>query len=842
MDNKLTLTVQFAALDQLSGALRNIAGLGRSGSSALRALQGDARQLKRDMRDAATATASASGNVTQLMNRERELAAQLARTNRLIEQQKRLLAIDARADAIQQRGQDMSARGRDNLVAGASLAAPLFLAARAGADYSTALVDIQQKADLTDAATDRMGRTMLRIAANTRQLPQNIAAAVDNLAGMGLAADQAVQIAPAIARLGTAYRVDLADGAAAAYSNINNLQVPLSETARALDIMATSGRLGAFEVRDMARSFPSLTGQLNALGESGLNAVGRLSAALQIARQTTGTSEEAANNVQNRLAKINAPGTIRAFQKNFGVDLPAAMARLRAQGYDTFEAIAMITQQATGGDLSKLGFAFEDMQAQAGIRTLIQNLDEYRRVRDAAMAGGGTVDRAFDQRVLRDANVSWQAFMGSVSTLAITLGTTLLPTLTEVATALNGGLQWISRWAQANPEAAGAIMKTVGTLAALRIGLGAAQIAFGAILGPVGTVFRVFGKARELGIFSRILGSVVNGAIRAAPLFMRAFTIMRTAALFLARGIMQAGMMMLANPVILAITLIVVALAGAGYLIYRHWDTIKSAFGRGVAALGQAWTWIKANVTRILPYFGPFGMVASLVISNWGRIKGAFSAGIAYLGQAWTWLRANFTRLLPMLGPFGMAAGFIINNWGRIRGAFSSGLSFIGSMIGRFITVGRQIVDGLIAGITAAPGRVWNALRNIVMAGIRNIRAMLGIASPSRLFMAMGGFMTEGLAIGLDDGARQPLESIKRIATGVAGGMAVAASPFAGGAAAAAATPTAQRAPAAAAPANYTFNIYQQPGESPEELAKRIADIIRRGPKPGEGGGSYDDN
>lgn len=793
MDNKLTLTVQFAALDQLSGALRSIAGLGRTGSSALRALQGDARQLKRDMREASAAIASSSGNVTQLIDRERSLAAQLARTNRLIEQQKRLMAIDARADAIQQRGQDLQGRGRDNLVAGASLAAPLFLAARAGADYSTALVDIQQKADLADAATNRLGRTMLQIAADTRQLPQNIAATVDTLAGMGLEANKAVQIAPAIARLGTAYRVDLADGASAAYANINNLKVPLSETARALDIMATSGKLGAFEVRDMARSFPSLTGQLNALGESGLSAVGRLSAALQIARQTTGTSDEAANNVQNLLTKINAPGTIRAFEKNFGVNLPAAMARLRAEGYDTFEAIAMITRQATGGDLSKLGFAFEDMQAQAGIRTLIQNLDEYRRVRDAAMAGEGTVNRAFDQRVLRDANVSWQAFMGSVSTLGITLGTTLLPTLTEVANSLNAGLQWVARWAQANPETAGAIMKTVGALVAMRIGLGAAQMAFGAILGPVGTVFRVFGKARELGIFSRVLGTVVNGAIRGAPLFMRAFSIMRTASLFLARGVMQAGLMMMANPVILAITLIVVAIAGAGYLIYRHWDTIKAAFSAGVARLSAAWDWIKANFTKILQY----------------------------------------------MGPLGWAANFVITHWETIKNAFFGALNFIGGLVGQFMTIGGQIIDGIVNGISNAGSRVWNALKNIAQGAIDRLKAMLGIASPSRLFMTLGGFLTEGLAIGLDDGARQPLRSVQRLATGVASGMAVATSPFAAGAAVAGAAAAA--APAAAAPGPVTINVYQLPGEDSEQLARRIAEIMRRGPKPGEGGGSYGD-
>src|SRR3546814_5150219 len=90
---------------------------------------------------------------------------------------------------------------------------------------------------------------------------------------------------PAIGRLGTAFKVDLADGASAAFANLNNLKVPINQTGEALDIMAASGNAGAFEIRDMARHFPALTAQMQAMGESGLSAVGNLSAALQIAEK-----------------------------------------------------------------------------------------------------------------------------------------------------------------------------------------------------------------------------------------------------------------------------------------------------------------------------------------------------------------------------------------------------------------------------------------------------------------------------------------------------------------------------------------------------------------------------
>lgn len=835
MNNKLALIVQFSGIDNLSGSLRNIIGLGRTGSGALRTLQADANRLKREMREVGQAISSSSGNVTQLINRERALAGEIAKTTRLINERKAALEVSARADAIRQQGESLTSQGQANIIQGASLAAPLLLAAKAAADYSTALVDIQQKADLSDAATERMGRTMLRIAADTRQLPSNIAAAVDNLAGMGLDPRLAIQLAPAIGRLGTAFRVELADGAAAAHSNLSNLKVPISEASRAIDIMAASGNLGAFEVRDMARSFPSLTGQFNALGETGLTAVGRLSAALQIARKTTGTSDEAANNVQNLLTKINAPGTIRAFEKNFGVNLPAAMARLRAEGYDTFEAIAMITRQATGGDLSKLGFAFEDMQAQAGIRTLIQNLDEYRRVRDAAMAGEGTVNRAFDQRVLRDANVSWQAFMGSVSTLGITLGTTLLPTLTEVANSLNAGLQWVSAWAQANPEAAGAIMKTVGALAAMRIGLGAAQMAFGSILGPFASFYRFFAKVDGISQFGIVISRTAFFVTRGITLMSQAFGILRVAALFMARGVMQAGLMMLANPLVLAITLIVLAIAGAAYAIYSYWDEIKGYFTRN-------WTTIRnlflGAVVIFTPFIAAIIWVAKKVYDNWDNIKAGALRFLSWIGSfitpviavwrgMWTGFKSSAQTFLGWIG--GIVGPFLA--------PFLSIMQFLIGLHSRFFTFGVNLVQGLINGVRSMLSTLWSALTE-GLGGIGEwFAGQLGIASPSRVFMAYGGNIVDGLALGVDRQSDRAFSSLSRLADGSANAFQTSPSAFAS--APDRGVQVGGQSAQGAAPVSISIQIYQQPGEDAEHLAQRVLRMIEQ--RRGEGGGSYGD-
>lgn len=758
--NKLALIVQFssAGLDKLNGGLKNIVGLSKSGASALRALQQDSGRLKRELAATGKELRGASGNVTHLIDRQRALADQIEDTNRQIDRQKRLLAIAARADRIAARGRELRSRGRDNVIEGAAMAAPFILAAREAGNFSSGMVDLQQKAELTNRQADQLGRTILRAADAARQLPEATREGVDILAGFGLDPRRAAAMITPIGRLATAMKVDMADGAAAAFANLQNLKVAADDTGRALDIMAAAGNAGAFEVRDMARHFPGLTAQLNALGESGLGAVGNLSAALQIARRTTGTSDEAANNLQNLFAKINSPATVKAFQKNFGVDLPAAMAKLRAEGYDTLEAIALITQKATGGDLKKLGYAFEDMQAQGAIRALIQNLDDYRKIRDQAMKSEGTVDRAFNQRVARDATVQWRAFMGTVSQVAIMVGSALLPGLNEAAASVQGVMTHVLAWTQANPQLAAGIVKIAAGLVGLKIGFGIVQFGVGAILGPLSTAYRLFKQFRAVDEAGRSLTFLGRVAARAGPMVASAFGVIRTASLFLARGLLRAGAMMLANPMILAITLLVVAIGGAAYLIYRNWDRIKGAFWNGVAALGRA---------------------------------------------------------------VALARGYVAN----------------------FVNVGRSIVDGIAAGIRAAPGKIWAALKSVVAGAWKGAKAYLGINSPSRLFMQMGGFVSDGLAIGIDRGQRRPVDSARRLAQGVAGSFSLPHSPFAArspSGAALAATGGGGGRPASLTIGSVTINLKQEAGENAEQFAKRVLAELRR-LLAKEARGSYED-
>ncbi|GMM59899.1 phage tail tape measure protein [Novosphingobium pituita] len=656
-DNRLSLIVSFTGNDKLSGAIRNLIGLGRNGDQALKGMFKQANNLKKEMANLDKQIGKTSGNVSPLIDQQKDLAAQLEKVNAQIDRQKALNAFHADTNRIGQRGAALRSAGTDNVLGGAAMAAPLILAGKAAMDFSSGMVDIAQKANLSQDQTNAMAQGILRAAQAAHQMPEAMRQGVDALSGFGIDPREAMQMIGPIGRLGTAMKVDIADGAAAASANLQNLKVGLGDTGKALDIMAAGGNVGAFEVRDMARYFPSLTAQAQALGQSGLGAVADLTAALEIARRGAGTSEEAATNIANLLAKINSPTVTRAFAKNFGVDLPAALKAAYAQGKTPMEALAAITQKATGGDLSKLGLVVEDMQAQSALRTLILNMDDYRKIRADLGKSGGTVQAAFAQREALDASVAWQSFTGTMSALAITLGATLLPSVTQFFGWVNTGVSAIARWAQANPELAGQIMTLASAFIAGRMALGALQFGFGSVLSGLATLRNGFMMVRAA---FAVLAPII-GAIGLWPIVIGA------------------------------------VFAALAYVIYSHWGAITGFFQRTWASIKAVWDGAPAWMRAI------GGMMMDGLLN--ALIPGRLASRLLEIAQAGMTAFRNYfgikspSRLMMEMG------GHITTGLGQgITGGTAQPLRAMGQMARRVAGAGALSLAGPSLAPSAMPG------------------------------------------------------------------------------------------------------------------------------------------
>lgn len=73
------------------------------------------------------------------------------------------------------------------------------------------------------------------------------------------------------------------------------------------------------------------------------------------------------------------------------------------------------------------------------------------------------------------------------------------------------------------------------------------------------------------------------------------------------------------------------------------------------------------------------------------------------------------------------------------------------SGIPSILNVGKNLVRGLWQGIQSMGSWLWNCVTGFLSGIVDGVKNFLGIASPSKVFAGIGGFMAEGLGEGFDD-------------------------------------------------------------------------------------------
>ena len=65
-------------------------------------------------------------------------------------------------------------------------------------------------------------------------------------------------------------------------------------------------------------------------------------------------------------------------------------------------------------------------------------------------------------------------------------------------------------------------------------------------------------------------------------------------------------------------------------------------------------------------------------------------------------------------------------------------------------TIGRNIINGVINGVSSAAGALYNKMRNVASSALSSFKSTLGIHSPSRVFATAAGFIVAGIVQGID--------------------------------------------------------------------------------------------
>ena len=170
------------------------------------------------------------------------------------------------------------------------------------------------------------------------------------------------------------------------------------------------------------------------------------------------------------------------------------------------------------------------------------------------------------------------------------------------------------------------------------------------------------------------------------------------------------------------------------------WISVGVNIANGLGALGG----MVANVISRIDWMGLFGAIATALFT--------VIASIAMkIGQAWT------PAIQQMGITIGLLRGIMQAKLEEIKGAIVAKIvgwvTAMQSKISQFGEIGKNIVNSIKTGFMNAWGGLVTAASGMVSGLIDTIKKLLGIASPSKVFTAIGKNITQGLAGGISDDA-----------------------------------------------------------------------------------------
>lgn len=197
-----------------------------------------------------------------------------------------------------------------------------------------------------------------------------------------------------------------------------------------------------------------------------------------------------------------------------------------------------------------------------------------------------------------------------------------------------------------------------------------------------------------------------------------------------------------------ALSIGLIAVFGPMMLVGRAFGVVAlAAKGMSMALLTNPITWIVlAIAAAALLIYKNWAPISSFFVGIWNSIKTAFNGGIR-----------------------GISA--LIINWspiGLFYSAFAKVLSWFGiDLPAKFTGFGAMILDGLKNGILSKVNAVKDAITGAVSGVIDKARGILGIHSPSRVFMGIGGYTMQGMANGIANANNLPIAATTTATQGV---------------------------------------------------------------------------
>lgn len=603
-------------------------------------------------------------------------------------------------------------------------------------EFESAMADVKKVVDFdTPKQFKEMEQDILRL---TRTIPMagaELAKITASGGQLGVARKDLPKFTETIAKMSVAFDM-AADQAGDSMAKLANVyQIPIDQIGKLGDAVNHLSNSSPAKAGDIINTLGRVGGVAKQFGLTEIQTTSLSNAFISLGK-TPEIAGTAINGMLTKLMTADKQGAkFQKALKNMGMESKDLKKAIKENGeqalMDFLKQVGKLPKENQMGalvDLFGLEYADDVAVLVGGLETYKKSINELKKTsKDGKPAFIGSMDKEFAARSATTAN-NWQIFKNSLTEIGITAGSVLLPALNQLMTTIRPIINSFADWASKNPEVVSALVHLAAGFAALKVG---------------GLMFRFVGNELSGLMVSFRLAKALLGVDWLATVIRfksgigalaRIFGVVKTAATLLGSGLMSLGRFLLMSPIGIALALLGVA----AYMLYKNWDGVVG----GAKALWQDLSnFISGVVNSIASFFG----------TCWERIKAFFNSGIG-----------NISAQIINWSPLGL-----------FYQSFASVMSWFGVQLpSSFTQFGANIIQGLWNGLKSKIESVKTWFAQQAASLKQTFAGVMGIHSPSRVFRRFGGWMMEGLQIGLDKGASRPITSVANTAGRLKSGFA----------------------------------------------------------------------
>tara|TARA_R110001606_G_scaffold364986_1_gene519709 strand:+ start:30115 stop:33528 length:3414 start_codon:yes stop_codon:yes gene_type:complete len=718
------------------------------------------KELRKQLRELGGAADQAADDTGDLGNRADRASRDTNRLNASAASGKKALDGMAKAAAL----------------AGAALAGGLALSINKAQSWESSLAEINKTVEFaTEDGLANMRKGLQELSTQIPQTFEELAAVTATGGQLGIAEENLIGFTETMAKMGVAFDIPAQQAADSMAKIANVFQIPIENISNLGDAINTLSNNTPATAAQLIDSLQRVGGVAKVFGLSADATLG-LTGALIAMGKPAEVASTAVNSLLTSFSTLdNATKSQLIGFEQLGLDIDKFSDLVAVDGKQAIitylEAINELDKsQRIGTNALILGKEFgDDITMLAGsVGVLENNWALLGETANTTKDYFGSMDAEFVKISETSAN-KMQLFKNNIDGVVAGVGEAFIPALNDLLATMTPFIATMSIWVSENPELIQQIVTIGGSLAASIVSLKLFADGVNAAKTTIdGLKLAYTALASPMALTVLALGAlVVAGVLVYENWDLISKTISENKALFTVIGGVIGGVsaiLLIHNAALIATSVAAAASAvstGVMTAATAVWTTVTTVAATATWAFGAAVAFLTSPIGIVVIAIGALVAAGVLLYKNWDKIS-------EWANTKWAAIESTIR------GKVNAAKEAISNAWAAAKTATVNKFNEIKSSITttlaelpkKMLTIGKQVVQGLIDGITGGASKVISAIGDMAASAIATAKSVLNIRSPSRVMTTIGLQTAKGMENGIKKGAKTVKSEAQKMAEG----------------------------------------------------------------------------